>query len=127
MTRLSQTEFDNERQVYTFDIVSGSGEPVGMAQLRLKPSKGTDMPDGFESHIYYEVSEKHRGKGYATAALKELIKTAAKHNVNPLIATVNYSNAASITVIKKCGGRLADEAMTAKGQKVQKYYIQTAG
>jgi len=40
------------------------GAVVGMCQLRTKPSKAKILPDGFESHLYYEIWPEFQGKGY---------------------------------------------------------------
>jgi predicted acetyltransferase len=120
---LRQESFNADRQVYEYDILNGEGIKVGMAQLRLVPSKSNEMPKGFESHIYYEVDLEHRGEGYATEALKELLKEAKAHGLNQVVATVNSDNPASIKVIEKCGGKKVAEDQTSKGIRVYKYII----
>jgi predicted acetyltransferase len=122
---LREKSFNSERQLYEYEILNSEGESVGMAQLRLIPSKSPEMPEGFESHIYYEVSPAHRDKGYATQALKALIQEAKDHGLNQLVATVNSNNIPSIKVIEKCGGKLLGNAETKRGQSVLKYQLAT--
>jgi predicted acetyltransferase len=122
--KLRAKKFIQERQLQNFDIVSPDGNIVGRAQLRLVPSKSIEMPEGFESHVYYEVDEPEQGKGYATDALKELLRLAKQHDINPLVATVNTSNIASIKVINNCGGKLVDKGTTTSGVKVLKYSLE---
>jgi predicted acetyltransferase len=81
------------------------------------------MPEGFESHVYYEVEPQYRGKGYATEALRALLEEAKKHKIETVIATVNEDNAASIKVIEKCGGKLITRGITSKGEPVLKYQL----
>lgn len=111
------------RQVSTYDIVNEADEPVGLAQLRAIASMSSEMPEGFESHIYYEIKPDYRGKGYATDALSQLILEAGKNEIKPLIATVSASNSASIKVIEKNGGRLLQKGTTTNGKEVLKYSI----
>lgn len=122
---LQQRSFNSERKIYEYDILDSEGNKVGMAQLRLIPSKSAEMPKGFESHVYYEVDPEHRGKGYATEALKALLKEAKNHEINAAIATVNADNLASIKVIEKCGGTLSAKGETTKGIQVIKYELKT--
>jgi predicted acetyltransferase len=120
---LQQKLFNSERKFYEYHILDSSKNKVGMAQLRLTPSKSSEMPEGFESHVYYEVDPEHRGKGYATEALKELLKEAEQHGISPVVATVNSDNLASIKVIEKCGGKLEVRGVTSNKQPVLKYRI----
>jgi predicted acetyltransferase len=120
---LRQKSFNADRQVYEYDILNPEGERVGMAQLRLIPSKSPEMPEGFESHIYYEIEPEYRNKGYATRALKELIREAKKHRLDRVIATVDADNPASIKVIEKCGGKFISTGKTMTGQSVLKYQL----
>jgi len=119
---LKQIEFNSQRQVFSYQIIA-DGQKVGLAQLRLKPSKGADMPKGFASHVYYEVDPALRGRNYATQALAELKKLAAQHQLDHLVLTANAENAASIKVISKNGGQLAAQGTTKNGQKVLKYTL----
>jgi len=118
---LRQKSFNQERQVYEYNIMNPEGQRVGMAQLRLIPSKSTEMPKGFESYVYYEVDSEHRNKGYATEALKDLLREAKKHKLEVLIATVNSDNTASIKVLEKCGGEFVATGKTTSGLSVLKY------
>ncbi|MGH7157231.1 MAG: GNAT family N-acetyltransferase [Candidatus Saccharimonadales bacterium] len=120
---LRQKSFNPERQVYEYDILDSEGKRVGMAQLRLIPSKSAEMPEGFKSHVYYEVDTEYRGIGYATDALKKLLRKAKNYNVNPVVATVNASNTASIKVIENCGGQLVANSQTSTGSPILKYHL----
>jgi predicted acetyltransferase len=119
---LAEKRFNPERQVYDYEAVA-AGINVGTAQLRLIPSKSDVMPEGFESHVYYEVVEKYRAKGYGRQILEELARIAAGHNLTELIATVNADNIASRSVIENNGGQLVGQGKTASGTEVLKFSI----
>jgi predicted acetyltransferase len=119
---LSQKSFNPERQVYDYEAVF-AGMNVGTAQLRLAPSKSDEMPEGFESHVYYDVEEKYRGKGYGTMILDGLIKIAQGRGLNELVATVDADNIASIKIIEKNGGQLIAKGLTVSSREVIKYLI----
>ena len=119
---LAPKRFDPDRQVYDYEAVA-AGMNVGVAQLRLVPSKGDDMPEGFEGHVYYEMEDHYRGQGYASRTLAELIKAAFGHQVDNLVATANADNLASIRVIEKNGGQLVAKGTTAAGTEVLKFVI----
>lgn len=118
---IRQKTFDPERQLFEFEIIGPTKEVIGMAQLRLKASRSPEMPKGFDSNIYYEIAETHRRQGYATDALRAILKESARHGLNSLTATVNSDNAASIKVLEKCGAKLEAKGKTSKGVEVLKY------
>ncbi len=65
------------------------------------------LPEGFESHIYYEIKEECRGHGYATKVLELLLVEAKKIALDKVLLSVSENNPASIKVIEKNGGVLA--------------------
>lgn len=113
--------FNPNHQLYEYDIVAPKVGVVGRAQLRLVPSKSPTMPKGFENHVYYEVDAEHRGKGYATDALRLVLRDAKKHGVKEVILTCMKGNLASQRVIEKCSGVLIDTSTTSEGLGVLKY------
>jgi predicted acetyltransferase len=120
---IKQKSFIPERKLYEYDVENEAGDIVGFAQLRLNASKAADMPEGFESNVYYEITEKYRNKGYATKTLMQILTKAHNHGLDELIATVNDDNIASIKVIEKCGGQLEGKDQTLKGNSVLKYKL----
>lgn len=124
MIHLRQSSYNPNRGLYEFDVVEDSTKQVvGFAQLRTIASKAGDMPAGFESNVYYEISPVYQNKGYATRVLTLLKQEAAKHDLPMLIATVNAENKASITVIEHCAGTLESSATTSTGKEVLKYRL----
>ncbi len=119
-----ETSYNQSRGLYSYNIVL-KNKIIGLAQLRVKPSKSEEMPINFESHIYYEIEDENQNKGYATEALKMLIGRANKLKLSTLYITVNSENLKSIRVIEKCGGIYVVEGTTSSGKKVLKYKILT--
>ncbi|HSW79141.1 MAG TPA: GNAT family N-acetyltransferase [Candidatus Babeliales bacterium] len=120
---IRQKSFDKDRRLYEYDILDVSGTVVGMAQLRLVPSKSAEMPAGFESNVYYEVKPAYRNHGYATTALRLVKKEAKKHGLTQLSLTADEDNIASRKVIEKDGGRQIDIGKTSSEKVVIKYLI----
>jgi predicted acetyltransferase len=67
-------------------------------------------------HVGYAVRPAFRGRGYATAMLRQSLHRLAALGVTEVLVTCDDDNLASATVIERCGGvledvrRLADEA-----------------
>lgn len=67
-------------------------------------------------HVGYAVRPAFRGRGYATAMLRDSLHRLAVLGVAEVLVTCDDDNVASATVIERCGGvledvrRLADEA-----------------
>lgn len=51
---------------------------VGFSQLRTEPRNSKLLPPDMASHIYYEIDDKFRGKGYGSEML-HLLKNEAKN------------------------------------------------
>lgn len=90
-------------QSYTY-MCMVEGKMVGMIDIRLQ------LPKIWYSagHIGYSVLPSERNKGYATEALKEALKIAKDHHIQPII-TCLQKNIASNKVILKNGGIFVEE------------------
>jgi len=60
--------YQNRLPTSDFDLVNDAGEILGFGQLRHRPSRGADLPDGAESHIHYAIDGPHQRKGHAASA-----------------------------------------------------------
>ena len=81
-----------------FGMLPGfGGEPDSEAAQRNTPEIG----------LFWMLSPKHRGKGYATEAARALISFAfADMNVRRIVATTEYDNLASVAVMKRLNMRI---------------------
>jgi predicted acetyltransferase len=50
-------------------VLQDAGEDVGFIQIRHRPSHGAGVPEACASHIYYEVREDRRRRGYGSKLL----------------------------------------------------------
>src|SRR5215510_188936 len=61
-----------------------------------------------EVGIYYELGPDHRGRGYATEAVRELIRWAGDAlQLDRIVATTSYDNARSIAMMERLGMTIA--------------------
>ena len=77
------------------------GKPVATAKLRAYLTDALRESGG---NIGYAVAPEARGRGYATALLRLVLKEAARKGIDRALVTVSNSNPASIRVALKCGG-----------------------
>jgi len=87
-----------------YGVVDGS--IVGRLSIRHKL---TDALQIFGGHIGYATAPKHRHKGYASSMLKQALPMCVELGIKEALLTIDKLNYASIMVVKKCGGILADE------------------
>ncbi len=78
---------------------------VGVIQLRHSLN---DYLHNYGGHIGYSVRPSQRGKGYATAMLRECLVNAAEIGLSKVLVTCDETNIASEKVITKCGGLYED-------------------
>ncbi len=63
----------------------------------------------YGGHIGYSVAPSERRKGYATYMLQEGLKICHQLGINRVLVTCKKGNIASMSTIKKCGGKLENE------------------
>lgn len=107
----------------SFYEIFSDGERVGVCHLRHRPGKSGMVPEGFESHIYYEIDASHRGKGYAKEALRELKSAARKLGLAEIILVVSEDNIPSQRVIEWNNAELLDTGEGRDGRRYRKYRI----
>ncbi|MDO5668845.1 MAG: GNAT family N-acetyltransferase [Corynebacterium sp.] len=108
------------------------GEYVGAIQLRHTLNRYA-LAELF-GHIGYGVRPTARGRGLATRALREVLAEARALGLHRVLMCCREDNAASISVIRKCGGvleniRHVDEFSLSHGVSVPtcRFWIETAG
>jgi predicted acetyltransferase len=107
----------------TFELFDNDVK-IGKIQIRYKVSKSETMPEGFESHIYYEIIEEFRGKNYGNEILKLGLEKAKEIGLKELILTVDEENVASRKIIESNGVVFVEKGFIKNEEKsVFKYKI----
>lgn len=81
------------------------GEFAGKADLRYIPVTGA-VPDGVPGHVGFSVVPWKQRRGYATAALRELVELARSKGLRELQILCNIENMGSRVVIESVGGEV---------------------
>lgn len=82
---------------YTFWVGEDNGEEVVEVGFLRPP----DYRKGVE--IWYQTLPKHQNKGYATEAVKGMIKVSKTYGIDFICASIDYDNIGSQRVAKKAG------------------------
>jgi predicted acetyltransferase len=113
-------QYDNGTREYALFIDTIQ---VGFSQLRSKPKNSKLLPPNMASHIYYEIDDKFRGRGYGSEML-HLLKNEAKNlGYKELLLCVDESNVHSQKIIIKNGGEFINEYKKDTGIKALLYKI----
>jgi predicted acetyltransferase len=83
---------------------------VGTCRLRHTPSKSTEAPAGFESHVAIEIESEYRNQGYGTSAMRLICDKARELGMTELFLTIQEPNVASQTVARKNGAKFVTHA-----------------
>lgn len=105
-----------------FELIQDD-KTIGKLQLRHSPSKNVAFPEGFESHIYYEIDPLYQRKGYGTKMLALGLEKARDLGLKEVVLTCLESNNASQKIIERNGGKLMDRRLESGGSVVYKYKI----
>jgi predicted acetyltransferase len=89
----------------SFDFVSDAGAVIGCTQVRHRPSRNEDLPPEAANHIYYEIKEPYRGRGYGKTLLALALIEARRIGLERVRLTVGAENLASKRIIENNGGR----------------------
>lgn len=118
---LQQNQNTSEHCI-SYDVMLDA-EIIGMCQLRSIARKSVTLPEGFESHIYYEINPEYQGKGYATEVLKLLLDEARAIQLDKVLLSVATANIPSVRVIEKNGGELIKTGLTTNNEDYKLYQI----
>ena len=116
--RLVLKEKVNNNSTSIFDFIV-KGKKVGFLQLREKPSAGVGVPKNLASHIYYEINEEERGKGYGTKLLGLGLQKAKKIGLEDVSVSVMGNNVPSKKIIEKNGGVFIEQATSPGGMMLR--------
>lgn len=73
-------------------------------------------------HIGYDTVPSWRGRGVATAMLREALPIARGLGLTEVLLTCDDDHAASIAVIERCGGVLEGRRVVGAGRALKRYY-----
>lgn len=105
----------------TFLIMNDLGVIVGIINIRYKLSRSLERCGG---HVGYNIRPSMRRKGYATAALKQILYVASRHNLDELYIDCYKDNVASSKTIEAVGGVLIrEEYNEGRNQTVLRYKV----
>ena len=108
MISLKHTEDTGPLPTSTYILLDNEKE-VGFLQIRHVPSIVASLPQDMASHIYYEINEEERGKGYGNQILHLAKEEARKLGLQEIRLTVWDANIPSKKIIEANGGELLQE------------------
>jgi predicted acetyltransferase len=103
-------------------VLDSNGIAVGMIRLRHHINEKLLNNGG---HIGFFIHHDHRGKGYASEALRLALIELGILGEKRALLTVDPENISSIRVIEKNGGRFEDISIDPEtGKKLKRYWIE---
>ena len=103
--RCEKTEFGTYLADDYKIVLLSDGTVVGNCELR--DACPTVLPES--GNVSFTVFEPHRGRGYATEALRHLCELAKERGMCELLVTCSVDNIASKRTIQACGGIKLDQ------------------
>jgi predicted acetyltransferase len=95
------------------------GEYVGRIAIRHELNEDLKIMGG---HIGYDTRPSFRGRGIASAMLREALPVAKSLGISEALLTCNDNNLASIRIIEKNGGELRETKLQYSGGPMKRYY-----
>lgn len=95
------------------------GQFVGRIAIHHALSDALRVEGG---HIGYDTVPSFRGRGVATAMLRQALPRARALGVGEVLITCDDTNAGSIRVIERCGGVLRETRTLAADRPPKRYY-----
>ena len=105
-------------------VLQDAGQEAGFIQIRHRPSHGKGVPAECASHVYYEVHEPYRRRGYGTKLLELGKAEALRLGLKAIIVGCFSTNPASKRIIERNGGDLQNVCCTEDGEIIFSYRIE---
>lgn len=115
-------EISGELPTSHFELIK-EGRKIGYLQLRHRPSHSNEFPEDFANHIYYEIEEEERGKGYGKELLRFGLEKAKEMEFKEVTVTCYEENVSSRKIIEANRGSLIGEGEDTGGNPILKYRI----
>lgn len=111
--------------VVTRWLVDGAERIAGVSRLRTILTPELENEGG---NIGYDVPPSRRRHGFGTVLLRLTLAAARARGMDRVLVTCNTDNAASRTIIERCGGVLASEGTSDEdGRPVLRFWIALPG
>src|SRR5262245_42353845 len=83
-----------------FDLIGDAGEALGYTQVRHRPSQNDYLPPEAGNHIYYEITEEYRDRGYGKQLMALALREAHRIGLSHVRLTVEDENKISRHIIE---------------------------
>ncbi len=115
----------NKGNTLVYRLFNDDDIPVGYSQIRLTAQKSDEMPEGFESHIYYEIYPDFQHKGFGTKLFNDTITQAHDLGIARITVVCDDLNFPSKKVIESAGGILLEQKKDKNGYIMNKYLFKS--
>ena len=105
-----------------FYVLMRGDRMLGEFALRLALDAGLEREGG---NVGYRVRPSERGRGHATRMLRFALGRLGELGFARALLTVRTTNAASLRVVAKCGGRFVDEVELPSGELNRRFWVPT--
>lgn len=103
-------------------LLNENEDILGTVRLRYELNE-TNYEEG--GHIGYDISPRHRRKGYGKLILKLILEKARTLGFKKVLITCNFDNIGSKKIIEHNGGKLENTVISKdSGKEVLRYWIE---
>jgi predicted acetyltransferase len=107
----------------TYNFVATDGTLLGFAQVRHRPSCNPDLPPEAGNHVYYQIAEPYRGRGYGKELMRLALAEAKRIGLDKVRLTVLDDNPISRRIIETSSGVWLADFTTQKGETYHLFEI----
>jgi predicted acetyltransferase len=107
-----------------FDLVDDEGHVLGFCQVRHRPSHSKDLPPEAANHIYYEITEPYRGRGYGKVLMGLALAEAKRIGLDKVRLMVVDDNPVSRHIIEAHGAIWLRDFVCKQGERYHLYEVE---